>query len=465
MDDNNLLEQNQEEADNSLETMEYVSNESNAGDNVANESEMHMISEAELFEEIKKARKKGARKGSILTAIILVLVLVVGFGLTLFIRILFGNIPVAALSGFSTGVINKDVYKKAEGINAMIENTYMNEVDKDALREGVYKGMVDALGDPYSTYYTKEEYAEMMESSNESFEGIGCYLVQDPETMEIQVTRPMKDSPSEKAGILPGDIFVTVDGEDISDQDINLAVSKIRGPKGTTVVIGVKRQGEEDIIDFTIERDVVYEISVDGDLLSTLQETDEDNGIGYLYITDFAEDTANQFRSTLKELEDKGATSLIIDLRDNGGGYVDVCCEIADMILPECNIVSTKDKYGIKNNYDSSDTEFIRMPIVVLVNENSASASEILTGALKDNDYATIVGTKTFGKGIVQSIVELDDGSGLKLTCWEYYTPNGECIHGKGIEPDVEVELDYDKYLKDGTDDQLNKAKEILLGK
>lgn len=469
MEDNNLFEENQtisEEAiSDSSEMIDENMEVNEASEQADAEQESAVITKEMLAEAVKIAKKKGMRKGSIITAITLVVVFVVAFVGTLAFRIAFGRVPVSALSTFSSGVINKDVYKKAEGINAMIENTFIYDIDKEAMRDGLYKGMVDSLGDPYSTYYSVEEFKEMMESSNESFEGIGCYLSQDPDTMEITVTRPMKGSPSEAVGLKPGDVFVTVDGEDIKNQDINLVVSKIRGPKGTSVVIGVKRPGESDIIEFTIVRDVVYEISVDGDMLSNLVEDydeDSESGIGYLYITDFAEDTANQFRNVLNELKDKGATSLILDLRDNGGGYVDVCVDIADMILPECNVVSTKDKHGIKSSYDSSDEEFIRMPMVVLVNENSASAAEILTGALKDNDYATIVGTKTFGKGIVQSVMELEDGSGIKITGWEYYTPSGECIHGKGIEPDVEVELDYDKYLESGYDTQVQKAREIL---
>lgn len=187
------------------------------------------------------------------------------------------------------------------------------------------------------------------------------------------------------------------------------------------------------------------------------------SNIGYVYITEFADDTANQFRDEMNRLYDQGMEKVIIDLRDNGGGYVDTSVKIADTILPECNIVSIKDKHGIKTSYDANDDEYIRMPIVVLVNENTASASEILTGALKDNEYATVVGCKTFGKGIVQDVLPLEDGSGIKITVSEYYTPSGVCIHGTGIEPDINVELDYDKYLEDGTDSQLDAAVDYLL--
>ena len=410
-----------------------------------------------IADAIKKAGKRGAIKGAVITAIVILLIIILGIGSYVAVRVLTGSVPIRTLGFFSKGILDNDTYDKAEGIYALIDNMYFNEIDDEALRDGMLKGMVDALGDPYSVYYTKEEFEEMMESSSGSFEGIGAYLQQDADTMALEVTRPMDGSPAEAAGILAGDIIVTVDGEDVTQEDINVIVSKIRGEKGTTVVLGIKREGEDDILEISVERDVVYEQSVAGEMI------DEDNKIGYIYISSFEDDTANQFRSSLEELQSEGMERLIIDLRDDGGGYVDVCTDICDMILPECNIVSTKDKHGITMNYDSSDTEFIRMPIVVLVNENTASASEIMTGALKDNDYATIVGTKTFGKGIVQDVLDLDDGSGVKITVSEYFTPSGECIHGKGIEPDVEIELDVDQYLEDGTDNQLEKAKEVIM--
>ena len=411
-----------------------------------------------IIKETQKAKKQGTIKGALITAGIMTLCVALTIAAWIIIKAVRGGIPISALSPFSSSIIDGDLYDKAEGIYALIENLYFNEIDEEALRQGMYKGMVDALEDPYSTYYTKEEFSEMMSASDGSFEGIGAYLQQDGDTMVITVIRPISNSPAEKVGMLAGDIIKTVDGEDISEQDINLVVSKMKGPAGTTVVIGVKREGEKDLIEFTIERALVYEESVDWEML----EGEDD--MGYIYVGAFEEDTANQFRTALNELKEEGAASLIIDLRDDGGGYVDVSVEMADMILPECNIVSTKDKHGITMSYDSSDTEFIRMPIVLLVNENTASASEIFTGALRDNDYATIVGEKTFGKGIVQEVIPLDDGSGVKLTISEYYTPKGECIHGVGIEPDVEIELDVDKYLEEGTDNQLEKAKEVLRG-
>lgn len=411
----------------------------------------------ETNEQIKKAKRKGALVGSLVTLLVLTICIFVGSAIWIGIKIISGTVPVGALGLFSSGVVDSKTMSKIDAVYALIENTYLNDYDVQAMRDNIVKGVVDSLGDPYSVYYTKEEFDEMMEASSGSFEGIGCYMQQNTETMEIEVSRPMKGSPAEAVGLMSGDIIVEVDGEDISGQDINLVVSKIKGPAGTQVKLGVRRANNDDIIFFDIERALVYEESVEGEML------DEENKIGYIYMYEFADDTANQFNAILDDLMDQGMEKLIIDLRDNGGGYVDVCVDIADRILPAGVIVSTKDKHDIKMEYESTDDEFLRMPIVLLVNENSASASEILTGALKDYDYATVVGENTFGKGIVQNVIPLDDGSGVKLTISEYFTPKGTNIHGVGIAPDVEVELDIDKFLEEGIDTQLDKAKEVIM--
>jgi len=461
------LNQGNMNAEQDMNPGEITNSEMNQENTDSEENVIEIPAEA-IRAEIKRAKKRGTLKGCLITIAVVITIFVTVIAAYVFACVRRGTVPFGIMSYASSGVIDKDVVKKAEGIYAMLENGYLYDIDKDAVKEGVYKGIVNELGDPYSVYYTKEEFDAMMESSSGSFEGIGCYMTQDPDTMEVYVSHPMRNSPAEAAGLKVNDIIVTVDDEDISGQDINLVVSKIRGPKGTNVKLGIKRSGKDDIIEFTIERAVVYEESVEGGMLSDLLE-DSDiyknidvDGVGYISIIEFADDTANQFRDELNALKDAGATSLIIDLRDNGGGYVDVCVEIADMILPECNIVSTKDKHGITTKSDSSDEEYIRMPIVVLANGNTASASEILIGALRDNDYATVIGEKTFGKGIVQEVLPLDDGSGIKFTICEYYTPSGKCIHDVGFEPDVKVEFDYDRYLEDGYDNQFVKACEYL---
>ncbi len=219
--------------------------------------------------------------------------------------------------------------------------------------------------------------------------------------------------------------------------------------------MGVYREGEEDVLTFPIVRDEITTLSVDYEMF--------DDDIGYIAISEFADATAEQFYEAYDDLESQGMKSLIIDLRSNGGGYVDVSVEIADKLVKEGVIVSVKDKHGLSYKYeDKGDENYLKIPCVLLVDGNTASASEILTGALRDYDLATIIGTKTFGKGITQNIMPLGDGSGVKITGSTYYTPDGENIHGVGIEPDIEVELDYDKYKEEGIDNQLEAAKEYL---
>jgi carboxyl-terminal processing protease len=255
--------------------------------------------------------------------------------------------------------------------------------------------------------------------------------------------------------MLADDVVVEVDGEDVTGQDINLIVSKLRGPKGTSVNVGVRREGEDDLIRFDITRDEIESKSVDYKML--------DGDIGYIDISEFADPTADQFNEAYDDLESQGMKALIIDLRSNGGGYVDISVEIADRLVKDGVIVSVKDKHGLSYKYeDAGDDNYLKIPCVLLVDGNTASASEILTGALKDYGLATVIGTTTFGKGITQIITPLDDGSGVKITNSKYYTPNGENIHEVGIEPDIEVEWDYDKYKEEGIDNQLEAAKEYL---
>ncbi len=405
--------------------------------------------------QVKKAQKKGMVQG-LLIALLIILIsgLVIG-GLWIVRSLVNGSLASKIMSSSSGSVLDRDAVDKLDDLYGIIENTYIEDVDKDDLQEGMYKGMLEALGDPYSVYYTEEEFAEMMEDTAGTFEGIGAYLTQDPDTLEIKVIKPIKDSPAEAAGILTDDVIAEVDGEDIAGQDLNLVVSKIRGPKGSEVQIGVYREGEEDIITFTLKRDEINTLTVEYEML--------DDDIGYIMIMEFADATDDQFYEALDDLEAQGMKSLIIDLRANGGGYVDVSVNIADRLVKEGVIVSVKDKYGLSYKYeDNGDENYLKVPCVLLVDGNTASASEILTGALRDHDLATIIGTKTFGKGITQNILPLEDGSGVKITGSTYYTPDGENIHGIGIEPDIEVEFDYDQYKEDGTDNQLEAAIDYL---
>lgn len=402
---------------------------------------------------LKKAKRAGRWQGAIITASIAIFIaLIVLVGIFIY-KVLNGSM--FTMLGNSNGtVITKEVKQKADAIKTVIDTYYLDEVNEDDLKTGIYRGLVDGLDDPYSVYYTPDEYKEMLESSDGVYYGIGAYLQQDVDTMYVKVVRPIKGSPAEAVGLLADDIIVSVDGEDIQGQDLNLVVSKIRGPVGTQVKIGVARKGETDYLYFDITRAEVESETVAYEML--------DDKIGYIMLSEFDDVSTKQFTDAMEDLKSQGMKALIFDLRDNGGGNVDVSIDIADYILPEGLIMYMEDKNGKREEFKSDASHHWDWPIVVLANGNSASASEILIGALKDYDRITLVGTKTFGKGIVQQILPLGDGSGIKVTIAKYYSPKGKCIHGEGFDPDVEVELDVDKYLEEGIDNQLEKAVEII---
>lgn len=320
----------------------------------------------------------------------------------------------------------------------LIDQYYL--FDEDEERENpedwIYTGYVYSLQDPYSTYYTAEEYESVQESSNGEYCGIGVQVSQNVNTGIITVIRVFKDSPADKAGMRPGDVITGVGDVDAAGMDLSILVSDhIKGEEGTEVTVTVFRESIEDSLDLTMTREIVENPTVEYDLL-------EDN-VGYISISAFEEVTGDQFKTAADSLLGKGAKSLIIDLRNNGGGVVIASTDIADYLLPDGKtIVSFKGK-GVDDSVKiTEDGHQVDVPIILLVNGESASASEVLTGALKDNGWATVVGTKTFGKGIAQGIFDLPDGSALKLTTAYYYVPSGECIHEVGIEPDLLVELD-----------------------
>ena len=409
-----------------------------------------------VAKQMNKARNKGMIQGLLIALGIVVIGTALYFAVNVALMIKNGSYYSKLFGSTSSSVLDKESIEKIDTIYGLIDTSYLEDVDKEQLQEGIYNGILESLDDPYSVYYTKEEFAEMMEDTSGTFEGIGAYLTQDPDTKDITVVKPIKDSPAEKAGMLADDVIVEVDGEDVAGQDLNLVVSKLRGPKGTSVKVGVRRAGEDDIITFDLKRGEINALTVDYEML--------EDKIGYIAIGEFADATADQFREAFDDLEQQGMKSLIIDLRSNGGGYVDTAVKVADRLVKDGVIVSVKDKHGLSYKYeDAGDGNFLKVPCVLLVNENTASASEILTGALRDHGLATIIGTRTFGKGITQVIAPLDDGSGVKITNSNYYTPNGENIHKVGIEPDIE--LDYDKYKDEGIDNQLEAAKEYLMDK
>lgn len=355
-------------------------------------------------------------------------------------------------------VLDADSEKKIKELLGQMELYYYEDIDTEELTNGLYKGLFEGLGDPYSVYYTKEEYDSMMASTSGTYCGIGAVLSQDMKTMQVTVLHVYKDTPADKAGLKDGDTILKVDDIEATSMELSELVTNIRGDKGTKVHLEVYREGEKDKLEYDIERDKVEVPTVEYEML--------ENNVGYIQITEFAEPTETRFTEAVNALQAQGMQAMIVDLRDNPGGYLSAVTEILDDILPEGITVYTEDKYGKRQNYTSDDEHRIEIPMAVLINENSASAAEIFAGAIKDYDYGTLIGTKSFGKGIVQTVKQLKDGSAIKLTTAKYYTPNGNYIHEVGIEPDVELEYeytgdtneDYDKSL----DNQIQKALEIL---
>lgn len=356
------------------------------------------------------------------------------------------------------GQPSQAVIEKINKLEALIDQYYMEEVDPSVMAEGIYKGLLQSLNDPYSVYYTKEEYTALMESSSGVYYGIGAYVSQNVNTGIISIVKPFVNGPAYEAGVLPGDILYKVNGEEVTGEDLTEVVGKIKGEEGSKAQITVIREGVSDPIDFTIVRREVEVPTIEYEML--------DNKIGYILVSEFDEVTAKQFRKALSDLEKQGQKGLIIDVRDNPGGLLTTVVDMLDRMLPEGLIVYTEDKYGQREEKFSTAKEEFNKPLAVLINGNSASASEIFAGAIQDYGVGTIVGTTSFGKGIVQSIIPLTDGTAIKVTVSKYFTPKGRNIHKIGIEPDVKEELKEElrkKVVIDKKDDnQLQKAIEIL---
>ena len=333
-------------------------------------------------------------------------------------------------------------------------------MDREDLINGMYKGLFEGIGDPYSEYYTPEEYEDIMISTHANYYGIGAGLTQDKNTMEVSVTHIYDNSPAQEAGLKEGDKIVKVDDIEATSMELSELVTNIRGEEGTTVHLVIEREGESENLEFDVSRAKVDIPTVAYKML--------ENNIGYIQVSEFAENTPTQFSDAITDLQGQGMEKLVIDLRDKGGGMVVSCQQMLDMILPEGTVVYTEDKYGNRQDYTSDAEHYLDMPIAVLVNGNSASASEIFAGAIRDFDYGTLIGTTTFGKGIVQNIMQLKDGSAIKLTVAKYYTPNGDNIHGTGITPDVEIEYEYtgdtEGTYDEMQDNQILKAIEVLNG-
>lgn len=351
-------------------------------------------------------------------------------------------------------VVNASTSNKMKVIKDTIEQYYLEGVNEEVMIDGIYAGMVSSLDDPYSAYYSAEELEELRQQTQGIYYGIGAYIGKDEATGLPMVSGTIKDTPAEASGLRYGDLICAVDDQSVEGMDNSEVVRLIKGEEGTTVKVTVYREGEKDYLDFDIERRRIESPTVEQEMF--------DGGIGYIRIMEFDDVTSEQFTEALAVCKGSDMKGLILDLRNNPGGNVSTVTEIARRILPRGLIVYTEDKDGERTEYTCDGRNELKVPMVVLVNGASASASEILAGAIKDYGKGTLLGTKTFGKGIVQRIVPLTDGSALKLTVSNYFTPKGNNIHKVGIEPDEELKFDADAYIEKGTDNQLERAKEIL---
>ena len=348
------------------------------------------------------------------------------------------------------------VKKKAGEIEELINAYYLDEIDGQKVEDTMYTGMVAGLEDPYSVYYSKEELESMEESISGAYSGIGATLTQDPDTGDLSVVSCFDGTPAQEAGLQPGDVITGWNGNSVEGMELSELVSKIKTDPEEQLTLEIERDGETLEVELT--RREVQIPTVEYEML--------DDQIGYIRLVEFDEVTADQFKEALEDLENQNMKKLIIDVRNNPGGVLQVVCDMLDQLLPEGLIVYTEDKNGNRKEYTSDEEHQFTKPLAVLANENSASASEIFAGAIQDYGIGTIVGTTTFGKGIVQRTFYLSDGTGVKLTVAKYYTPKGHDIHKKGITPDVEIELDEElknqSSISHEEDNQLQKAIEVL---
>ena len=385
--------------------------------------------------------KKGFIKGALTGALLTLLVV---------------SLAACGLQHINEGIISSDTETKLSYLKKLIDETYLHDVKEKDLNEGIYKGYVEGLGDQYSAYYDKKEAKELTESLDGSFSGIGAVMTQDASSGVITITQVYDDSPAKKAGIKAGDILYRVEEKTVTGKDLDKVVSWIKGKKGTKVNLTLLRGTNSDKIKVTATRDVIN--------VETVKYKVLENQIGYISISEFDSVTGAQFAKALKQLQKKNIGGLVVDLRNNPGGSLSTVCDILDSILPKGLIVYTKDKNGKKEEYTSDEKHRLNLPMSVLVNGQSASASEIFAGAVQDYGKAEIIGTQTYGKGVVQNLFDLKDGTCVKLTTSEYFTPKGRNIDGKGITPDVKIEYKYN--AKDPkADNQLDKAVSVVKDK
>lgn len=396
----------------------------------------------------KKKKKSGFGKGFAAGAVVMAAICAALFVLTSGVR---------GLSAGS-GVLDNATKTKIQSLAQFIQSNYYEDVDTETLQEGLYAGLFDNL-DVYSQYYTADEAKQLFETNvSGTYCGIGASLQQDAETKIVTVMHVYDGSPAQESGLKEGDVIVSADDYDASSMDLSEFITHVRGEEDTQVHLVIARSGESENLEFDITRKNLVLPTVTSKMLK--------NNTGYIQVTEFTEHTTEQFEEALQTLQDQGMTALIVDLRSNPGGMLTSVCSMLDDILPKGLLVYTEDRSGNREDYNSTDDKSLDLPLAVLVNGNSASASEIFAGAIQDRKAGTIVGTTTYGKGVVQSILSLKDGSAFKLTTSRYFTPNGTCIQGIGITPDVELEYEFtgpeDATYSVDYDNQIQKALEIL---
>jgi peptidase, S41 family len=354
---------------------------------------------------------------------------------------------------------NKLDYKKIEEKTSVLQNIidryFLFDEDMTKVEDGIYAGMMNGLGDPYTVYYTKEEYKALNEDTEGKYSGIGAVVSQNPNTKIITIVKIFDNSPANDAGLQVGDIIYKIDGEEVAGTDMDILVkTKIRGEEGTSFKMTVLRGDERKEVELDLTRRSIEVETVAGKML--------DNNIGYITVSQFDAVTSEQFKSNIESLQSQGMTKLIVDLRGNPGGLLDQVVDMLDYILPDGLVLYTEDKYGKREEYYSDGSHELKIPMVVLVNENSASASEVFTATFRDFEWGTVVGKTTFGKGIVQNVLPLGDGTAVKITTQHYYPPSGYDLHKVGIKPDLEVDLNEGAKIGTDSDNQLSAAIDIL---
>ena len=354
---------------------------------------------------------------------------------------------------------NKLDYKKIEEKTSVLQNIidryFLFDEDMTKVEDGIYAGMMNGLGDPYTVYYTKEEYKALNEDTEGKYSGIGAVVSQNPNTKIITIVKIFDNSPANDAGLQVGDIIYKIDGEEVAGTDMDILVkTKIRGEEGTSFKMSVLRGDDRKEVELDLIRRSIEVETVAGKML--------DNNIGYIAVSQFDAVTSEQFKSNIESLQSQGMTKLIVDLRGNPGGLLDQVVDMLDYILPDGLVLYTEDKYGKREEYYSDGSHELKIPMVVLVNENSASASEVFTATFRDFEWGTVVGKTTFGKGIVQNVLPLGDGTAVKITTQHYYPPSGYDLHKVGIKPDLDVDLNEGAKIGTDSDNQLSAAIDIL---